>query len=83
MILWSILINICEDHRSKIDRDIIYKILKIGFKRNVEDMIAVLKPVVKAINVLKKKKKKNHCSLAECVFGKITGKWLQSPRSQF
>lgn len=61
---WSILTKVCEDHRSEIDRDIANKILNIGLKRNVEDMIKNLKPVAEAIDNMQK----NNCSLAECVF---------------
>ena len=37
------------------DRDIANKILNIGLKRNMEDMIAVLKPVAGAIDIFLKK----------------------------
>lgn len=61
---WSILTKVCEDHRAEIDNEISSKILNIGLKRNVEDMIAILKPIATAIDVVQK----NNCSLSECVF---------------
>ncbi|GBM89906.1 hypothetical protein AVEN_84292-1 [Araneus ventricosus] len=62
---WSILTKVCEDHRYEIDRDIANKILNIGLKRNVEDMIGNLKTVAEAIDIIVRK---SNCSLAECVF---------------
>lgn len=44
----------CEDYRSEINRDVSSKILNIGLKRNVKDMIVILKPVVETIDFVQK-----------------------------
>ena len=41
-----------KDDISEIDRDITNEVWNFGFKRNIEDMTANLKPVAEAIDIV-------------------------------
>lgn len=61
---WSVLFKICEDHRDKIDDNVQSKVANVMLKRNVEDMIAILKP----ISVTLDKVQRNECPIAHAVY---------------
>ncbi|XP_067412762.1 heterogeneous nuclear ribonucleoprotein U-like protein 1 isoform X2 [Emydura macquarii macquarii] len=60
---WPILIKLCEENRDKIDGSISSKVSNIGLKRNVEDMLSILKPISIASNKLQR----NCCCIADAV----------------
>lgn len=61
---WPILLEICESHRSTIDRDVLLYVQSLSLKRNVEELVSVMNPIVNAIDQLQK----STCKIAECVY---------------
>ncbi|XP_025051378.1 uncharacterized protein LOC102368925 isoform X2 [Alligator sinensis] len=58
-----VLIKICEENRDKIDGRISSKVSNMGFKRSVEDMLGVLKPISIALSKLQSE----CCCIADAV----------------
>lgn len=61
---WPVILRICEDNREKIDSNVQGKVTNFMLKRNVEDMITILKP----ISVTLDKMQSNKCSIGEAVY---------------
>ena len=60
---WSILMQIAEENRDSIDEDIRSKIMNMGIKRNVEDLLLRLKPISVALDRVQR----DSCSIVEAV----------------
>lgn len=60
---WPILLQICEQHRGKIDKDIKNLVSDFNLKRNAEDMLQQLKPIADALDAVQK----DNCSISIAV----------------
>lgn len=60
---WSSLIQICEEKKDRIDKQIQNIVVNISIKRNVEDIVTQLKPISIALDKMQASK----CSLSDCV----------------
>ena len=59
---WSVLMNICEEHRHKTDSIVYKKMVDIGLKRNAEDLLKWLEPIFYSFHFDLKR-----CTVAEAV----------------
>ncbi|KAG5894136.1 hypothetical protein JTB14_024924 [Gonioctena quinquepunctata] len=60
---WHTLVKICEEHRNNIDNDINKLVSNIAIKRNAEDLMALLKPISYALDLIQKE----NCTIARSV----------------
>ena len=60
---WPILVQVCEEHRDRIDKDIARQVTNLSLKRNVEDYLQLLKPISVALD----KVQSNTCVISEAV----------------
>lgn len=57
---WHTLVKICEEHRNTVDMEIVKLVSNIGIKRNAEDLMARLKPISCALDLMQKE----NCTIA-------------------
>lgn len=60
---WPILVQVCEEHRENIDKDVAKQVTNLSLKRNVEDYLQLLKPIAVALD----KVQSNTCVISEAV----------------
>ena len=60
---WSTLLKICEDHRDKIDTNIISKVANVSIKRNAEDLLSIMKPISVALDCVQA----DTCTISQAV----------------
>lgn len=60
---WPIMLKICEENRDVIDKTVQQEVSNLLLKRNVEEMLMLLKPISDALD----KVQKSNCTLSESV----------------